>query len=49
MELARPMPTREQIAEVLDRFGVSHDALTPDLARRDIADAVLALLNGSES
>lgn len=39
---------RDQISDRLRDFGVSHDALTPDLARREIADAALALLPTEE-
>jgi hypothetical protein len=47
MEMARPMPTREQIAEAM------REACSVDSGRvvtwEDAADAVLALVNGAES
>jgi hypothetical protein len=55
MELARPMPTREQIAEALREVSVLDYAAPPaentlsGSERERVADALLALLNGSES
>lgn len=55
MELARPMPTREQIAQVLHDQNQVHawDTNRCDdacgIAYYQRADAVLALLNGTES
>lgn len=51
-KLARPTPTREQIADVLREFGHEEDGggwvLFAD-SLDDFAHAVLALLNGAES
>lgn len=57
MELARPMPTREQIDELLQLWRVGpahrpHDPKYPGVLpnyRRKLRNAVLALLNGAES
>lgn len=47
MGLARPMPTREQIAETL--VGIVPDVNEGINLRLVIADALLALLNGTEA
>jgi hypothetical protein len=58
MELARPMPTREQIAEAVYLSESAANAHRPAWSAAapgvralfyDIADSVLALLNGAES
>lgn len=57
MELARPMPTREQIDELLKlwKVGPAFRPYDPDYPgalpnyRRKLRDALLALLSGSES
>jgi len=57
MELARPMPTREQVVQVVAEYIDDLDAVpamgsaADHLERRavHVADAVLALLNGAES
>ena len=40
---SRPALDREAVKRLLELYGVSHDALTPDLARETIAAAVMEL------
>lgn len=53
LELARPMPTREQISEAILAAWLVQAELKVEASPvehcRTLADAVLALLNGSES
>ena len=43
----RPAVDREALVEVLGKLGVGFSAVTPSLYREAVADAVLALIEGS--